>query len=322
MSDKNISRRDFLKRTGIAVALSACFGWLGSFFYNRNIIPKTDAVKKVKNFRIAGTEGRITTVYSKDAIAGVNTALESLGGLSTFVNKGDKVLLKPNCAFDRPAHLGATTSPEVIGEVTRLCVELGAEVRVTDNPINNPAGCFAKSGIGEAVIKNGGFVWLPSQELFKTTAIGSYIVKEWTALYEPLAWADKIIGIPTLKSHNLCLASLCMKNWYGLIGGGRNQFHQEIHKVIADLGQFITPTLVILDGTRILLTNGPTGGSPSDVMPGNVIIAGTDQVAIDARALSFLNLTVSDVEYIKLAEEKGVGISDFNKLSWNKTITV
>jgi len=126
-------------------------------------------------------------------------------------------------------------------------------------------------------------------------------------MHTPLAWATKLIGLPTVKSHNLSGASLAMKNWYGFLGHGRNRLHQSINEVIADLGFFISPTLVILVGTRILKRNGPTGGSLADVEPGNTVVAGTDQVAIDAYGVGLLGKKAEEIPYLKMAEKMGIG---------------
>jgi uncharacterized protein (DUF362 family) len=72
------------------------------------------------------------------------------------------------------------------------------------------------------------------------------------------------------------------KNWYGLLGGRRNQFHQDIHGIISDLALMMRPTFVVLDGSRVLFRSGPTGGSLADVRPGNTIVASTDSLAADA----------------------------------------
>ena len=53
---------------------------------------------------------------------------------------------------------------------------------------------------------------------------------------------------------------MTMKNWYGLLGGRRNQFHQHIHSIVSDFALMMKPTLVILDGMNVLMSNGPTGG--------------------------------------------------------------
>ena len=46
---------------------------------------------------------------------------ELLGGVSRFVAKGDYVLLKPNLSWDRAQEYGATTNPELVAEIVRLC---------------------------------------------------------------------------------------------------------------------------------------------------------------------------------------------------------
>lgn len=74
-----------------------------------------------------------------------------------------------------------------------------------------------------------------------------------------------------LKSHFRSGASMTMKNWYGLLGGQRNIFHQDIHGIIEELSLLMRPTLVVLDATFTMISNGPTGGSLSDLKPTNQI---------------------------------------------------
>ncbi len=84
-------------------------------------------------------------------------ALDAIGGLAHFIQPGDVVLVKPNVAFDRSPNLGATTHPAIIDTLVRLLLvdARAAEVRVADNPIESPADCFAKSGIGAAAEQAG-----------------------------------------------------------------------------------------------------------------------------------------------------------------------
>ena len=99
-----------------------------------------------------------------------------------------------------------------------------------------------------------------------------------------------------------------MKNWYGLLGGRRNKFHQDIHEIVSDLSMMIKPTLTILDGTRVLMQSGPTGGDPSYVQPGNAVVVGTDPVALDAWAYENLLGRLDGLpEYLVKAEQKGSG---------------
>lgn len=310
MKEDYSKRRMFIQRMGTAAGIAAGTAALGTFFHNRNLVPSGEEVKTVPSYAVPGTEGMMAVAEGPDPALAVRAALQELGGIQRFIKAGDRVLIKPNCAFDRPAHFGATSSPAVTGEVVRQCIAAGAQVRVIDNPINNPEGCFVKSGLMDAVQSAGGEVWLPSASLFGQVKVGTLRIPDWEALYRPLDWADKLIGIPTVKTHNLCGVSLSMKNWYGLLGGARNRLHQAINEVIVDLAQFISPTLVVLDGSRLLVANGPTGGSPSDVRPGDVVAVGTDQVALDSFGARLLGQTPQDIEYLGMAAQLGLGTMD------------
>ncbi len=316
-----LTRRELLQRAAGAAALAALSGGAGLFFHNRRLVPPSRTVTTITPFAVPGTTSEMVIARGTDGAALVRAAVAELGGIARFVKPGDHVLVKPNCAFDRPPHLGATTSPAVLGEVVRQCVAAGAIVRVTDNPINDADGCFVKSGLKDATIKAGGALWLPAPALFRMTRIGTQKITAWDALATPLVWATKVIGVPTVKSHNLCGASLTMKNWYGFLGNARSRLHQSIYEAVADLAQFITPTLVVLDGMRMLVRNGPTGGSAADVMPGNVVAVGTDQVALDTFGVELLGLASQEVAYLGLAAQLGVGVMDRTKLTRFKEVT-
>jgi uncharacterized protein (DUF362 family) len=307
-----INRREFFKRLATGTLAGGAILAGANVFRDRHPIPPVKEALRIKPFSVGGMDDFFYIVRGKDPGQIVRKAVESAGGMSRFVSKGDRVLLKVNCAFARSAWMGATTSPEVTAEVVKLCLSAGAKsVRVTDFPINDPKNCFYRSEIGPAVKAAGGEILLPSPDDFKIVRVSNGVIGNWEVFYTPLAWCDKIIGIPTVKSHNLSLASLGMKNWYGFIGGSRNRFHQNIHEVIAELGAFITPTLMILDGTRILMRNGPTGGSADDVKEGNVVAVSNDQVAIDAFGSELLGLEKTAVPYLALAEKMSVGKSSY-----------
>ena len=91
------------------------------------------------------------------------------------------------------------------------------------------------------------------------------LIKNWPLFYEPFKGVNKVIGLAPVKDHHRSGASLTMKNWYGLLGGERSIFHQDIYGIITELAMMIKPTLVILDGVQSMMTNGPTGGSVSDL---------------------------------------------------------
>jgi uncharacterized protein (DUF362 family) len=133
-------------------------------------------------------------------------------------------------------------------------------------------------------------------------------------VFTPILEADKVINLPIVKHHNLARATMGMKNWYGILGGRRNQLHQNIDVGIADLATFMRPTLTILDAYRVLMTNGPQGGNLDDVKLCKTIAAGVDPVAIDAYGATLLGLRAEQIPYILIAHERGLGSKDYSEL--------
>ncbi|MDD5064423.1 MAG: DUF362 domain-containing protein [Phycisphaerae bacterium] len=320
-NDKKLSRRQLLARAGKAGISIAAAGAIARLLFDAEG-PKAnvEGEKKVtlKNFSVQQRPGQtISVVKGEDRTATVDKAIELLGGIERFVKAGETVVIKPNVAFATPAMLCATTNPELVAEVVRLCYSRGKakKVIVTDNPINDPASCFTLSGIGKAASDAGAEVVLPKANLFRDTTLpGGELIKDCPIFFEPFAKADKVIGIAPVKNHHRAGASMTMKNWYGLLGGRRNIFHQDINTIIAELAMMVRPSLVILDGTEVMMTNGPTGGSTSDLKRTNTLIASTDCVAADSYGCTLLDMKVSDLSYLAKAEKAGAGTSDYESL--------
>lgn len=238
----------------------------------------------------------------------MNAAIDQIGGIRHFIEKGDIVLIKPNVAFDRSPNLGATSNPTIVEEMIRIVLAAGAqEVRVADNPIESPADCFRKAKIDQAAANGGARVYLPDSNSFQVlNSPGAERIEHWSFFHRPFTNVDKVIGISPVKDHNLCNASMGLKNWYGLLGGTRNQFHQDIHSIVSDFAVMIKPTFTILDGTNVLMENGPTGGDPSNVRKGDVVIASLDPTASDSWAFEHCLLRKPDdlPRYIQRAVEK------------------
>lgn len=253
--------------------------------------------------------------YTKDELAKMFlAAVDQVGGLKHYIKPGDIVMVKPNVAFDRSPNLGATSNPLILETlINLLLIDCKAqEVRVADNPIESPPDCFRKSGVEQAAILGGGRVYLPDSNSFKMLhSPGTVLIENWWFFGRPFMNVDKVIGLAPVKDHNLCHASMGIKNWYGLLGGTRNQFHQDIHEIVSDLSVMLKPTLTILDGTNVLMQNGPTGGDPSNVKKGDMIMAGVDPVALDAYANKHALERDELPEYLYKAEAKGSGKVDY-----------
>ena len=315
-----MNRRQFLARSAKAGASIAAVCAAGLWFHDSKGpggLKDKSTDLRLPEFSIKGLGPKMSIVRGRNRVAGLRLALDTLGGIETFIKKGDRVLLKVNAAFASPAMLSATTHPQIVSEMARLCYHAGAaSVIVTDNPINDPTSCFGLTGIADSARSAGAELFLPKDDAFKRLNVpNTTYLKNWPVLFGPLKGINKVIGMAPVKDHHRSGASMIMKNWYGLLGGRRNIFHQDIHTIIMELAMMIRPSLVILDGTTSMMTNGPTGGSLSDLKETNTMIVGTDQVAVDAFGATLLAKSSNDLPFIGKAEAAGVGTADYRSLN-------
>jgi uncharacterized protein (DUF362 family) len=259
-----------------------------------------------------------TPGYSVRALAG--KVFEAAGGIQKFVSKQDVVVIKPNISWARPPDLAATTNPEVLEAVVELCQEAGAKkVRIADHTIHDARRCFAITGAGMVAKKTGADLVYPRSSLMRNMKLQGHRLDVWP-VFLPLVEADKVINLPVAKVHSLSGLTLGMKNWIGAVGGRRSALHQDIHLTIVDLAQFFNPTITLIDATRIMVANGPSGGSRSDVAVSNRLILSDDPVAADAKAAGLFNLQPQDIGFITLGEKWGLGTTEFQKLREHKVI--
>jgi uncharacterized protein (DUF362 family) len=321
MTNDNSNRREFLGRS-----LRAGLGALGAtgaglWLWSRNHHPQQAlSAAQIRNYqvRLSGTYPTMVTVTNGSPSQLVVEAMKALGGMQRFVSRGDVVVLKPNIGWDRVPQQAANTNPEVVKKVAELCFDAGAKkVVVTDVSCNDARRCFQRSGIAPSAASVGATIILPEERKFRDYRLGGELLSVWP-IYTPIIEADKIINLPIVKHHNLCHATMGLKNWYGMLGGRRNQLHQNIDMGVADLATFLRPTLTILDAYQILISNGPQGGNLNDVRMMRTIAAGTDPVAIDAFGATLLGLQPEQLGYLKVAQQRGLGRMDFTQLNLKK----
>jgi uncharacterized protein (DUF362 family) len=319
-----VDRRRFLMQAGAVAGLTLGAGWVALAPSRWPLSlrdadgergkPRTPTLRLPEHgYAVAppATAARLGIARGEQIVPALRAAIDAIGGLRHYVQRGDIVLIKPNVAFERAAALGATTNPDVLTALIHLVREAGArEIRVVDNPIESPESCFVRSGIQRAAVEAGAHVYLPSHGDFEMLHVpGATWIEEWPFFWRPFQGVTKVIGVAPVKDHNLCRASMTTKNWYGLLGGRRNQFHQDIHGIISDLALMMRPTFVVLDGTRVLFRSGPTGGSLSDVRPGHTLVASTDSLAADAFGWDDLLGRSGEAlpDYFRQAAARGLG---------------
>ena len=302
---------NLLRLGGLSAAATALGFWLNS----RSQRPEEPAANSLKRqFTVPPDSSLPEMVVTR---AGeprqlVERAIQELGGIRRFISRGDVVVIKPNIAWDRTPAQAANTNPEIVAAMVRLCREAGAKsVVVTDVSINDPRRCFERSGIAAAALAEGAQIILPEDRKFREVDLHGEVLRSWP-VFEPFLAADKMINIPVAKHHSLTGATLGMKNWYGILGGQRQRLHQRIHESLADLADFMRPTLTLIDAYRVLRRNGPGGGNPGDVTLEKTVIAGTDPVALDAYAAkAYWNLDSVTLRFLKLASDRGLGNMNF-----------
>jgi len=313
------SRRDMIVRmvkTGLLTAITGAAGWR---LYDGNGPSAPSAVETstiLPSFSIDTMTPQVAIVHGRNREKTVGLGIKALGGIEAFVKKGERVLLKVNAAFATPPALSATTHPDLVAALAHLCLNAGAaEVRVTDNPINDPATCFELTGIGPAARAAGARVVLPRPSFFRPVSVErGRLIQNWPVFMSALDGIDKVIGVAPVKDHHRSGASMTMKNWYGLLGGRRNIFHQGIHDIIYELALMMRPSLVVLDGTTTMFANGPTGGALDDLKQTDTMIVGTDPVAVDTVGARLLEKTIEALPYLTKAEAAGLGTTDLGAL--------
>jgi len=304
-----MKRRDFIKQTARAAAGAAIIGGGIVYLGKRNSGElKASTIYQPKNWGVNRDPNNpvLAAAKSPDWRTATAMALSALGGIESFIAEGDYVCLKPNIGWDRTPQMGANTNPDVVAELIRLCLAAkAAKVVVVDVSCNAADRTFNRSGIKEAAEKAGAEVIIPNDGHFTNVDFGLDSLGRWQVL-KPILECDKLINIPIVKHHSLSGMTGAMKNWFGALTGPRNKLHQNINDNLVELCRLFQPTLTIMDATRVLQRNGPTGGNLADVLIYNTVIASIDQVA--AYATRYLNLKPASFNYLKMAEESGLGV--------------
>jgi uncharacterized protein (DUF362 family) len=261
---------------------------------------------------VPSTHAYLAVARGEDPAAITERVVAALGGMERFVSRGDDVIVKPNiCNANRTYEYASTTNPGVVAALVRLCLGAGARrVRVMDFPFSgSPQAAYARSGIEEVVRIAGGQMEVMAAMAYADVDIpDGKDLRRWR-FYQPILDADVVINVPIAKHHSLARLTLGGKNLMGCIDS-RSQMHRNLGQRIADLTSLVRPELTLVDAVRILVANGPTGGSLNDVRLTNTVIASHDVVAADAYACSLFGVRPDQIGYIAASAAMGLGTLD------------
>ena len=297
----SLTRRSFLAAGLVGLAAASCYPALS----------------------LAETSTPHLGLATGDPAPATEAAVKIMGGMGAFVRKGDNVLIKPNMSFSAGPDAAVNTHPEVVEALARMCVQSGASrVYIMDHTLRDPAACRRESGIGCIADKFPGKVEVqtPSEShRFEQADIsrGKQLVSS-EFLKEALA-ADVLIAAPVAKHHGSTGVSLSMKGMMGLIEDrGSLHWKYDLNTAIVDLCTRLRADLTVVDATRALTSDGPSG--PGNVVRPNTVIASRDMVAADAKAVSLIpwygrSISPSRVGHIREAHERGFGRMDVDNLS-------
>jgi uncharacterized protein (DUF362 family) len=292
-----MTRRDFL-RMGVGLSVATLLP--------KSLLPAEE--REVEKSLIGVARGQKSGL--------VKAATDLIGGIDRFVKTGDRVCVKPNISFAANLNYGATTSPEITRQVVELCLDAGAsKVIILDHTIQDPALCVDKNGTEAAIVdkEKVSLLTLTRERQFSEVDVPKGKELQSVKIAKALTQADRLINLPTAKSHSATGVSLGMKNLMGLIWDRGYLHHRDLHKAIAELATVIGPDLTIVDATRALTSGGP--GGPGKTVALDTVVAGHDMVAVDSYTVGITqwynkSFTGGNVRYIAAASELGLGQID------------
>lgn len=252
--------------------------------------------------------------------------LMQLAGFGEHLDRQKTVILKDNISWHYPFPSANTTPWQLEGTIKALrssgyeklvCVQNKTEVTDASKgeELNRYSPVFKKYGIG--VLFNfhpedmGWVVYHPKARMRVLRKIyGDRI------MIPDYFIGKNIIHLPTTKCHIYTTTTGAMKNAFGgLLNHKRHQTHTHIHETLVDLlaiqKEIHSGIFCVMDGTTAGNGPGPRVMKPVEK---NIMLAGADQVAIDAVAAKIMGFDPMKIGYIRMAHEDGLGTGRFEEI--------
>lgn len=258
---------------------------------------------------------RLVSIIKTDYLdPDIASLLSPLGGIGGFIKKGDNVLLKINLLSARIPEEAVTTHPEFVRAVAREVKKEGGLPYIGDSP----AGRFSKGVLSKAYEKTGIGEMAKEENIplnydtgsKKITIADGFRINQ-ISLCNYVLKADKIIGIPKLKTHSLQYLTLACKNMYGTVPGlVKAKYHgifpgkAAFGDMILDLYTFLNPDLFIMDAVLGMHGQGPAGdGDPIEI---GLALASSDGIAMDISVCRLIGIEPTDMPILKRAKIRGM----------------
>ncbi|MBI5231492.1 MAG: DUF362 domain-containing protein [Coriobacteriales bacterium] len=245
-----------------------------------------------------------------------------LGGYEEALEKGATTILKDNISWHMP-YLSANTTPWQLEGVIRGLRGAGYDdlVAVHNNTVvtdpykgeklNKLTPLYERYCVPELFnFKSEDMGWIHYKPKTEMLALDKVFPD---GIHIPDYFAGKnIVHLPTVKCHIYTTTTGAMKNAFGgLLNTRRHYTHTWIHETLVDLlaiqQDIHSGVFAVMDGT--LAGNGP-GPRTMQPVKKDVMLAGSDQVAIDAVAAKLMGFDPMSLKFIRLAHERGLGIGD------------
>ncbi len=234
-----------------------------------------------------------------------------IGGVSTFIKPGMKVLLKPNLLSPHPPEDAVTTHPEVVRALARIAKKCGGIVSLGDSP----------GGYGyniDEILETSGIKKVADEEDIEIKKFSASRFIDGIPISRHILEADLIISIPKFKTHSITVITAAVKNMFGsVIGLYKAQCHsraprgEDFSRIMAKVFSIARPHLTVLDGIAAMEGDGPSSGI---VRKMNFIMAGRDAVAIDACIAKIIGLEPLDILVTKEAFKMSLGEADLARI--------
>jgi uncharacterized protein (DUF362 family) len=256
---------------------------------------------------------KVAIVKGIPPIETATAALEMISSdLDSALSAGKPILIKPNYINAKHPSTGMTTDSRVVEGIVKFLRQRDIkEIMIGEGSgFADTFQAFKVAGI-TAVAERWGvkLVDLNKDEFVEVNPPNPLSLNN--VRVAKTALKSTIISVPKLKLHRIATVTLSLKNMMGALASKGSMHNGRLSQNIADLASVLRPSVSVIDG--IIAGEGDEmSGNPVEM---NLIIAGTDPVAVDAVGAAVMGIQPIDVKHLVLAEKKGLGTCNLNEIT-------